>query len=67
MILCRASCTSTRFLVIVQSSFLSIWSKSRYMAESSANSGACNKALGTFLSVILRFLSSGLWLRAREE
>ena len=72
MILCSASWTSTRLRVIVQSSLRSIWSRSLYIAESCANSGDCRSAFGRFLSVILRFLSSGaeeeLWLRgAREE
>ena len=60
MILCSASCTSTLFLVIVQSSFRSIWSRSLYIALSAANSGSCASPPGRFLSVIFLFLSSAV-------
>lgn len=52
----NASCTSTFFRFIVQSSLFSISSKLWYMCESSANSGSCARAFGTDLSVILRLL-----------
>ena len=54
----NASWTSTRFLVIVQSSLRSISSRSWYMRESAAKSGFWRMTLGIDLSVILRFLSA---------
>ena len=54
--LVNASCTSTFFLIIVQSSLRSISKRSWYIRESSAKSGFWRITFGIFLSVSLRFL-----------
>ena len=55
-VLPMASCTSILFLVIVQSSFLSISSRSWYILESCAKSGFWRITFGMDLSRSLRFL-----------